>query len=163
MSADGANATAMAAALRSVWKAATPTRQEFGVVVSELQSMQMVGEGSIFEREAHVNVTRMAFLKPPATAFLSELKVKDRRSAKEYFNAVGVWLELGQAAMALARNGEDDMTPAAMTRMVALADKALERPERCWLCGVNTSTTSCSTVWKRPDRWCFSWSRATKP
>jgi hypothetical protein len=59
----------------------------------------------------------MEFFKPPATAFLSELKAKDRRSAKEweYIN-VGVWLELGQAEMVLARNGEDDMTPAAMAR-----------------------------------------------
>jgi hypothetical protein len=43
--------------------------------------------------------------------------------------------------MALARNGEDDMTPAAMVRMLELADKALERPERCWLSEVITCTT----------------------
>jgi hypothetical protein len=50
------------------------------------------GEGRIFERGRHVPVTRMAFFKPPATAFLSELKAKDRRSRKEgkYINAVGV-------------------------------------------------------------------------
>jgi hypothetical protein len=125
MSADGANATATAASLRPVWKAVTPTCQEFGAVVSELQSMQMVGEWSIFERGAHIPVTHMAFFKPPATVFLSELKEKDRRSAKEweYISAAGVWLELGQAAMALARNWEDDMTPAAMAPMLALADK----------------------------------------
>jgi hypothetical protein len=62
--------------------------------------MQMVGEGSIFERGAYVPVTHLAFFKPPATAFLSELKSKDRRSAKEweYVNAAGVWLDFGQAA-----------------------------------------------------------------
>jgi hypothetical protein len=70
MSADGANATAAAAALRLASKAATPTSQDFGAVVSELQSMQMVGEGSIFERRAHVPGTHVAFFKPPATAFL---------------------------------------------------------------------------------------------
>jgi uncharacterized membrane protein YgcG len=126
MAAGSASATATVAALRSAWKAATPTRQDFGAVVSELQSMQMVGKGSIFERGAHVPVTHMAFFKPPATAFLSELKAKDRRSAKEweYINAAGVWLELGQAAMVLAKDGEEDMTPAATARMLALADKA---------------------------------------
>jgi hypothetical protein len=79
-------------ALKAAWKTAAPTRRDFGVVVSELQSMQMVGEGSIFELGVHVPVTHMAFFKPPATAFLSELKAKDRRSAKEweYVNATGV-------------------------------------------------------------------------
>jgi hypothetical protein len=55
------------ASLRSAWKAATPTRQDFGAVVSELQSIQMFGEGSIFERGAYVPVIHMAFFKPPAT------------------------------------------------------------------------------------------------
>jgi Zn-finger nucleic acid-binding protein len=36
----------------------------------------------------------------------------------------GVWLELGQAEMALAQNREDNMTPAAMAPMLAPADKA---------------------------------------
>jgi hypothetical protein len=89
--------------------------------------MQILREGSIFERGGgHVPVTHMAFLKPPATAFLSELKAKDRRSAKEweYINAVWMRLDLGQAAMALAQNGEAVMTPAEMARMPALTDKA---------------------------------------
>ena len=38
--------------------------------------MQMVGEGSIFERGAHVPVIHMDFCKPPATAVVSELKAK---------------------------------------------------------------------------------------
>jgi hypothetical protein len=126
MAADSASATAAMAALRAAWKAAAPTRQDFGAVVSELQSLQMVGEGSIFERGAHVPVTHMAFFKPPATAFLSELKSKDRRSAKEweYVNAAGVWLELGQAALAIVKDGEASMTTAQMARLLALADKA---------------------------------------
>jgi hypothetical protein len=80
MTGSSASATATLAALRTAWKAATPTRRDFGAVASELQSMQMVGEGSIFERGAHVPVTHMAFFKPPATAFLSELKSGPRRS-----------------------------------------------------------------------------------
>jgi hypothetical protein len=69
--------------------------------------MQMVGEGIIFERGAHVHMTHVAFFKPPATAFLSELKSKDRRSAKEweYVNTAGVWLELGQVALAIVTVG----------------------------------------------------------
>jgi hypothetical protein len=107
MVADSSSATTAMEELRTAWKAATPTRQDFGAVVSELQSMQMVEEGSIFERGAHVPVTHMAFFKPLATAFLSELKSKDRRSAKEweYVNAAGVWLELGQAALAIVKDG----------------------------------------------------------
>jgi hypothetical protein len=87
--------------------------------------MKMVGEGSMFERESYVPVTHMSFFKPPATAFLSELKAKDRRSAKEweYINAAGVWLELGQAALALAKE-DKIMTPAATARMLAQAAKA---------------------------------------
>jgi hypothetical protein len=52
MTGSGASATATLAALKTAWKAVTPTRQDFGAVVSELQSMQMVGQGSIFERRA---------------------------------------------------------------------------------------------------------------
>ena len=126
MTGSSASATATLAALRTAWKAASPICRDFGAVVSELQSMQMVGEGSIFERGAHVPVTHMAFFKPPATAFLSELKSKDRRSAKEweYVNAAGVWLELGQAALAIVKEGEDSMTTEEMARLLALADRA---------------------------------------
>jgi hypothetical protein len=82
MAAGSASATPTLTALGAVWKAATPTRQGFAAVVSEVQSMQMVGEGSLFESGAHVPVTHMAFFKAPAMAFLSELKAKVRRSAK---------------------------------------------------------------------------------
>jgi hypothetical protein len=126
MTGSSASAAATLATLRTTWKAAMPTRRDFGAVVSELQSTQMVGEGSIFERGAHVPVTHMAFFKPPATAFLSELKSKDRRSAKEweYVNAAGVWLELGQAVLAIVKEGDDSMTMEEMERLSTLADKA---------------------------------------
>jgi hypothetical protein len=95
--------------------------------------MQMVGEGSIFERGAHVPVTHMAVFKPPAIAFLSELKSKDRRSAKEweYVNLAGVWLELGQAALAIVKDGEDSMTTAEMARL-PWGTRLSVRPGRCW-------------------------------
>jgi hypothetical protein len=126
MAADSASATAAIAALRASWKATAPTRQDFGAVVSELQSLEKVGEGSIFERGAHVPVTHMAFFKPPATSFLSELKSRDRRSATEWehVNTAGVWLELGQAALAIVKDGEASMTTAQMARLLALGDKA---------------------------------------
>jgi hypothetical protein len=128
MAASSEDATAALRALKAAWKTAAPTRQDFGAVVSELQSMQMVGEGSLFERGSHVPVTHMAFFKPPPTAFLSELRAKDRRSAKEweYINAAEVWLELGQAAMSLTRASDETMiaNTAEMARMLALADKA---------------------------------------
>jgi hypothetical protein len=125
MAADSASAMATLAALGSAWRVATPARQDFGAVVSELQYLQMVGEGSMFERGSHVPVTHMSFFKPLTTAFLSELKSKDRRSANEweYINAAGAWLELGQAAVALAKEDEN-MTPAVTARMLAMAEKA---------------------------------------
>jgi hypothetical protein len=58
---DSASATATMAAMRSVWKAAKPTRQDFGSIVSDLQSMQMVGEGSKYERWAHVCGTILSY------------------------------------------------------------------------------------------------------
>jgi hypothetical protein len=108
MTGRSASVTATLEALRTAWKAATPTRRDIGAVMSELQSMKMVGEGSIFERTAHVPVTHMAFFKPPATAFLSWRKSKYRRSANEWesVNEAGMWLELGQAALAIVKRAK---------------------------------------------------------
>jgi hypothetical protein len=88
----------------------------------------MVGDGSVFERGSHVSVTHMAFFEPPATSFLSELCGKDRRSAKEWVcvNTAGVWLELGQTVLALARDGRVEDEVDVMSRHLALADKAFE-------------------------------------
>ena len=73
-------------------------------MVSELNSSKLVGEGSVFERGAHVPVTHMGFFKPPKDAFLADPKSKDRWSAKEweYINAAGVRLELGMASLDVA-------------------------------------------------------------
>jgi hypothetical protein len=43
----------------------------------------MVGNGSVFERGNRVPVKILAYFKPPASAFLSELRAKDQRSANE--------------------------------------------------------------------------------
>jgi hypothetical protein len=114
--------------LKTAWKGATPENGDYGEAVAELNSSQMVGEGSVFERGSHVPITHLAFFKPPATSFLSELRNKDRRSAKEweYVNAAGVWLELGQTALSLTREGGADDGADVMSRRLALADKALE-------------------------------------
>ena len=47
----------------------------------------------------------MGFFKPPVDAFLSDLRSKDRRSAKEweYINGAGVWTELGLSALEVAK------------------------------------------------------------
>jgi hypothetical protein len=69
----------------------------------------MVGNGSVFERGNHVPVTCLAYFKPPASAVLSELRAKDRGFAKEweYVYAAELWVELGQTALDLARDGEN--------------------------------------------------------
>jgi hypothetical protein len=112
--------------LKAAWKEATPTTGDYGEAVAELNSAQMVGQGSVFERGSHVPVTHMAFFKPPATSFLSDLRSRDRRSAKEweYVNAAGVWLELGQTALTLAREGDGEDSVDAISRRLALADRA---------------------------------------
>jgi hypothetical protein len=78
-------------------------------------------------------VTHTEFFKTSATAFLGELRNKDRRSAKEweYTNAFSVWLELKQAALALAKDNETDMTVVQMERMLAFADQALGTSRGC--------------------------------
>jgi hypothetical protein len=114
--------------LKVAWKGGAPETSDYGEAVAELNSSQMVGAASVFERVSHVPVTHLEFFKPPATSFLSELRNKDRRSAKEreYINAAGVWLELGQSALALAREGDEEDDGVVMSRRLALADKAIE-------------------------------------
>lgn len=55
----------------------------------------------MFERGPYAPVTHMEYFKPPTDGFLSDLKSKDRQSAKEWerINAAGVWTELGIAAL----------------------------------------------------------------
>jgi hypothetical protein len=83
--------------LKTACKGAAPENGDYGEAVAELNSSQMVGEGSVFERGSNVPVTHLASFKPPASSFLRELRYKDRRSEKkwEYVNAAAVWLELG--------------------------------------------------------------------
>lgn len=92
-------------AVRTAWLTGKPVRRDFGAVITELNSAKLVGEGSVFERGPHVPVTHLNYFKPPDDAFLSELKLKDRRSAKEweYVNAAGVWLDMGLSAMLVAK------------------------------------------------------------
>ena len=102
-----------------------PSRRDYGDVVAELSSLKLVGEGSIFERGPHVPVTHMGYFKPPADAFVSELRSRDRRSAREweYVNACGVWTELGLAALGVAKDQAEDVP--SMARKLALAETSM--------------------------------------
>lgn len=83
-------------------------------------------EWSVFERGRHVPVTHMGYFKPAATAFLSELRSQDRRSAKEweYLNVIGVWTELGLAALEVAK--AHDGTIEDMGRRLGLEEKSFK-------------------------------------
>jgi hypothetical protein len=120
------DADAAVGRVRTAWKRAEPNHSDYGQAVAELNSSQMVGNGSVFERGNHVPVTHLAYFKPPTSAFLSELRAKDRRSAKEweYLNAAGVWVELGQTALYLARDEESVDKMEDLARRLALAEKA---------------------------------------
>jgi hypothetical protein len=50
--------------LKTAWKGATPENGDFGEAVAELNSSQMVGEGSVFERGSHVPVITWRFSNP---------------------------------------------------------------------------------------------------
>ena len=112
--------------IRALWSSAKPTRHDFAAVVNELNSIKLVGEGSVFERGNHVPITHMALFKAPLDAFAVDLKSKDRRSAKEwdYVNGAGTWLESGLAALRLAREGTGN--EAEMARHLALAEQFLQ-------------------------------------
>jgi hypothetical protein len=86
----------------------------------------MVGAGRVFERGSHVPITLLAFFKPPATPSVSKIRGKKQRSAKEWEHviAAGVWLELGQTVLALAREGSAEDGVDVMSRRLALADRA---------------------------------------
>lgn len=115
-----------ALALRAAWESASPSRRDYGDVVAELSSLKLVGEGSVFERGPHVPVTHMGFFKPPADAFISDLRSRDRRSAKEweYINSAGVRMELGLTALGVAKTQSDNVP--SMARKLALAERALK-------------------------------------
>lgn len=111
--------------LRASWGVAKPSRQDYGKEVTEVKASRLVGEGRVFERGPHVSVTHMGFFKPPSDALLTELRQKDRRSAKEweYINCTGVWAELGQIALEIAR--EDSGTVEEMGRRLKLMEMSL--------------------------------------
>ena len=114
-----------ALAVRAGWESAVPARRDYGHVVAELSSLKLVGEGSVFERGPHAPVTHMGYFKPAADAFVSELRSRDRRSAKEweYINAAGVWTKMGLSALIVPKDqSEEDPS---MARKLALAEKSI--------------------------------------
>lgn len=121
-----AGAAAGSRSVRSAWATGTPRRSDYGDVVSELNTLKLVGEGSVFERGPHVPVTHLGYFKPPTDAFLSDLKAKDRRSAKEweYINSAGVWTELGLAALEVAKDQEGSIED--LGRRLSLAQQSFK-------------------------------------
>lgn len=68
--------------MRGAWDTAKPTRPDFAAAVTELNAVQLVGEGSVLARGPQVPVTHMEYFKPLDDGFLNEVRSKDRRSAK---------------------------------------------------------------------------------
>lgn len=124
--ASGAVPPGTVAQLRAAWERLAPTRKDYGKVVTELNALKLVGEGSVFERGSHVPITHMGYFKPPADAFLADLRLKDRRSAKEweYVNAAGAWTDVAMVAMEVARMESSTMEDVA--RRLILAEKAMK-------------------------------------
>lgn len=75
------------------WRNLTPSRRDFGEVVTELNADKLVGKGGILECVPHITATHIGQFMPPADELLTELMTKDRRSAKEWkhVNGDGVW------------------------------------------------------------------------
>lgn len=67
-------------------------------------------------------MTNFSYFKPPEDAFLSELKAKDWRSAKdcEYINTAAVWLDMGISAMFVSKKVDSDHEK--LGRILALAE-----------------------------------------
>ena len=55
------------AIVRAAWAAAAPAKKDYGLVVSDLNSSKLVGEGDVFERGAHVPVTHVGYFEPRKT------------------------------------------------------------------------------------------------
>lgn len=112
--------------LRASWATAKPSRQDYDKVVTKLNASKLVGEESVFKRGPHVPVTDMAYLKPLMDAFLTHLRQKDRRSAKEweYINYAGVWAQVVQIAMVVAREEKGYVDE--MKRRLKVAKNALD-------------------------------------
>lgn len=71
------------ASVRLSWATGASTRHDYGEVFSDLNALTLVGEAALFERWPHVPVTHMGYFNPPADAFLSGPKAKDRRFSRE--------------------------------------------------------------------------------
>lgn len=69
-------------------------------------------------------LTHRKFFKPPPDAFLTDLRSKDRRSAREweYVNAAGVWTDLGLAALEVAKT--EDGSTEDLGRRLSIAQKS---------------------------------------
>ena len=98
-------------AVRAAWSTAKPERRDFGTVATELNSIKLLGEGNVFEKDFHGPVTHMRYFMPPSDVFLFDLRLSDCRSANEwnYINAAGVWTALALAALQVAKGHKGDL------------------------------------------------------
>lgn len=65
----------------------------------------------------------MGYFKPFTVPFLTELRAKDCRSAKdwEYINEAGVWVEIGLTYPSVAKNSDGDIQET--DRMMSFAEE----------------------------------------
>lgn len=111
--------------LRTRWSVAKPTRDNYANVVSDINATKLVGEASIFERGTHVTITHMGYFKHSTDAFLVELRLKDRRTAKEweYINEAWVWAETSLSALSLCK--ESETSTKGFARNIEVAEEEL--------------------------------------
>lgn len=71
-------------------------------------------------------ISHMGYFKPPADAFLADLRLKDRRSAKEweYVNAAGAWADVAMVSLEVAR--AESGTVEDVARRLVLAERAMK-------------------------------------
>lgn len=72
----------------------------------------------------------MGYFKPPSDAFLSQLKRKNRRSAKEwkYVNAARVWADMAMVAICIAKT--ESATQGAVRRTPRAGEKVFNGKSR---------------------------------
>jgi hypothetical protein len=69
-------------------------------------------------------------------------------------------LKLGQAALALVKDGDTNMTPASAARMLALAEKSFGAAREVLAMRGHYFTDIVQYGVERPDRWPSLWNRA---
>lgn len=69
--------------MRAAWASIAPEWKDYAAVVSEIHPANVMGDASCLSRGPHVSITHMEYLKPTNEVFVTELRAKDRHSAKK--------------------------------------------------------------------------------